>query len=195
MSDYSLKRREVVHRILENRGDAAVITGIGNASHDVASAGDNSLNMYLFGVMGGAVMTAFGVAIAQPNRRVLVITGDGELLAGIGSLATVGVERPDNLSIIVIDNQAYGATGGQLTHTAAGVDLVGIAKASGIKRSELLQSWEDVERCVGEIYGGEGPFFGVVKVSSAQEPRVNVPNDGTLTARRFRGAISLSEPA
>ena len=80
---------------------------IGNAVHDVASFSDDPKNMYLGGVMGGACMVAFGVAIAQPKRRILVITGDGELLAGVGSLATIGVEKPDNLSIIVIDNEAH----------------------------------------------------------------------------------------
>ena len=131
----TLQRRSVVHRILKDRGDAAVVTGIGNASHDVASAGDDDRNMYLFGIMGGAAMVAFGIAVAQPERRIVVITGDGELLAGIGSLATIGVEKPENLSIVVIDNQAYGATGNQHTHTARGVDLVGIAAASGFDRT------------------------------------------------------------
>jgi len=190
MTEYTLERRDVVHRILKERGDAAVVTGIGNASHDVASAGDDPLNMYLFGVMGGAVMTAFGIALAQPDRRVVVITGDGELLAGIGSLATVGVEKPKNLSIVVIDNQAYGATGGQLTHTAAGVDLVGIAAASGIPRTALIEDESVLESAIKDIYQGEGPYFAVVKVVAVAAPRVHVPNDGTLTARRFRQAVS-----
>ena len=120
----TLLRRSVVTKILAQRGDAAVVTGIGNAVHDVHSAGDDHKNMYLSGIMGGAAMVAFGIALAQPKRRVVVITGDGELLAGIGSLLTIGVEKPKNLSIVVIDNQAYGATGNQQTHTARGVDLV-----------------------------------------------------------------------
>lgn len=185
-----LYRRDAVHTILERRRNAAVVTGIGNASHDVASAGDHALNMYLFGVMGGAVMTGFGVALAQPERRVIVITGDGEVLAGIGSLATVGVERPSNLSIIVLDNQVYGATGGQLTHTAAGVDLVGIARASGVINSVLIRDQKGLERALPEVYEKPGPFLAVVKVAPHSDPRVDVPKDGTFTARRFRSAIN-----
>lgn len=185
-----LFRRDAVHKILEKRENSAVVTGIGNASHDVASAGDHPLNMYLFGVMGGAVMTAFGVALAQPERRVVVITGDGEVLAGIGSLATVGVERPSNLSIIVLDNQVYGATGGQLTHTAAGVDLVGIARASGVVNSVLIRDQKGLEGALPQVYEKPGPYLAVVKVSPQSAPRVDVPKDGTFTARRFRSAIN-----
>ena len=161
-----LERRAVVHRILKDRGDAAIVTGIGNASHDVASAGDDDRNMYLFGIMGGAAMVAFGIAVAQPKRRVVVITGDGELLAGVGSLATIGVEKPKNLSIVVIDNQAYGATGNQHTHTARGVDLVGIAAASGFDRTDLITDQKGLEAAIDDIYNKPGPYFAVVKVTA-----------------------------
>ena len=186
----TLERRSVVHRILKDRGDAAVVTGIGNASHDVASAGDDDRNMYLFGIMGGAAMVAFGIAVAQPKRRVVVITGDGELLAGIGSLATIGVEKPRNLSIVVIDNQAYGATGNQHTHTARGVDLVGIAAASGFDRSALITNQKSLEAAIDDIYHKPGPYFAVVKVMAKSGSRVTVPNDGTRISRRFRKAVS-----
>jgi len=186
----TLQRRSVVHRILKDRGDAAVVTGIGNASHDVASAGDDDRNMYLFGIMGGAAMVAFGIAVAQPECRVVVITGDGELLAGIGSLATIGVEKPKNLSILVIDNQAYGATGNQHTHTARGVDLVGIAAASGFDRTALITDNKALEAAIDDIYKKPGPYFAVVKVMTKTGSRVTVPNDGTRTSRRFRKAVA-----
>ncbi len=186
----TLQRRSVVHRILKDRGDAAVVTGIGNASHDVASAGDDDRNMYLFGIMGGAAMVAFGIAVAQPERRVVVITGDGELLAGIGSLATIGVEKPKNLSIVVIDNQAYGATGNQHTHTARGVDLVGIAAASGFDRTALITDNKALEAAIDDIYNKPGPNFAVVKVMTKTGARVTVPNDGTRISRRFRKAVA-----
>ena len=185
-----LQRRSVVHRILKDRGDAAVVTGIGNASHDVASAGDDDRNMYLFGIMGGAAMVAFGIAVAQPECRVVVITGDGELLAGIGSLATIGVEKPKNLSILVIDNQAYGATGNQHTHTARGVDLVGIAAASGFDHTALITDNKALEAAIDDIYKKPGPYFAVVKVMTKTGSRVTVPNDGTRTSRRFRKAVA-----
>lgn len=186
----TLERRSVVHRILKDRGDAAVVTGIGNASHDVASAGDDDRNMYLFGIMGGAAMVAFGIAVAQPDRRVVVITGDGELLAGIGSLATIGVEKPENLSIVVIDNQAYGATGNQHTHTARGVDLVGIAAASGFDRTALITDKKGLEAAIDDIYNKPGPYLAVVKVVTKTGDRVTVPNDGTRISRRFRKAVA-----
>lgn len=185
-----LERRSVVHRILKDRGDAAVVTGIGNASHDVASAGDDDRNMYLFGIMGGAAMVAFGIAVAQPKRRVVVITGDGEMLAGVGSLATIGVEKPKNLSIVVIDNQAYGATGNQHTHTARGVDLVGIAAASGFDRTALITDNNGLEAAIDDIYTRPGPYFAVVKVMTKTGSRVTVPNDGTRISRRFRKAVA-----
>lgn len=189
-SAVTLERRAVVHRILKDRGDAAVVTGIGNASHDVASAGDDDRNMYLFGIMGGAAMVAFGIALAQPKRRVVVITGDGEVLAGIGSLATIGVEKPKNLSIVVLDNQAYGATGNQHTHTARGVDLVGIAAASGFERTALITHKAGLEDALADIYDRPGPYFAVVKVMTKTGTRVAVPNDGTRTSRRFRKSVS-----
>ena len=186
----TLERRTVVHRILRDRGDAAVVTGIGNASHDVASAGDDDRNMYLFGIMGGAAMVAFGIALAQPKRRVVVITGDGEVLAGIGSLATIGVEKPKNLSIVVLDNQAYGATGNQHTHTARGVDLVGIAAASGFSSTALITDDAGLEGAIEDIYDRPGPYFAVVKVMSKTSPRINAPKDGTYVSRRFRAAVT-----
>ena len=189
-SAITLERRKVVHRILKDRGDSVVVTGIGNASHDVASAGDDDRNMYLFGIMGGAAMVAFGIALAQPKRRVVVITGDGELLAGIGSLATIGVEKPANLSIVVLDNQAYGATGMQETHTARGVDLVGIAKASGFERTAIVTDAAGLETAIADIYDRPGPYFAVVKVMAKTGERVHVPNDGTMVSRRFRKTVS-----
>jgi thiamine pyrophosphate-dependent acetolactate synthase large subunit-like protein len=189
----TLKRRDVVARILGRRGDAAVITGIGNAVHDVASCGDDARNMYLAGIMGGASMVAFGVALAQPGRRVLVITGDGELLAGIGSLVTIGVEKPKNLAIVVLDNQAYGATGNQKTHTAAGVDLAGIAAASGFARSALITDAAGLEPALADIHDRPGPYFAVVKVGTETGPRLEVPRDGTYVSRRFRAALTGRE--
>ena len=188
---FTLQRRKVVHRILKERGDAAVVTGIGNAVHDVASANDDPKNMYLAGVMGGATMVAFGVALAQPKRRILTITGDGELLAGVGSLATVGVEQPKNLSIIVIDNQAYGATGNQHTHTGRGVDLVGIAEASGFKQMALITTNKELENELPRIHGAPGPYFAVVKVLSKSSARIDAPKDGTFVSRRFRDAVAV----
>jgi thiamine pyrophosphate-dependent acetolactate synthase large subunit-like protein len=185
-----LHRRDVVGQILKNRGKALVVTGIGNAVHDVCAAGDDAGNMYLGGIMGGASMVAFGIAVAQPDRRVLVITGDGELLAGIGSLPTIGAEKPGNLSIIVIDNEAYGATGNQQTHTAQGVDLAGIAAASGFPHTIQINNSQELEAAIPDMYEKPGPYFAVIKVAAKSGPRVNAPKDGTYIARRFRAACT-----
>ena len=128
-----LQRRAVVARILAARGDALVVTGLGSTTYDVFAAGDSPLTFYLWGAMGAAAMIGLGLAHAQPLRRVVVLTGDGEMLMGLGSLATIGAERPKNLSVVVIDNERYAETGMQRTHTGRGVDLAGIARAAGHK--------------------------------------------------------------
>jgi thiamine pyrophosphate-dependent acetolactate synthase large subunit-like protein len=184
-----LQRSAAVAAILKRRGDALVVTGIGNAVHDVAASGDVAENFYLSGIMGGAAMVGMGLALARPDRRVLVITGDGEMLAGIGSLATIGVEKAPNLAIVVIDNRAYAATGMQATHTARGVDLAGIAKASGFGHAVAVSDAAGLRAVVDDAYEKPGPYFAVLRVKSEGSPRVKVPADGTFTARRFRRAL------
>ena len=189
----AIERRTAVARILAKRGDALVVTGIGNAASDVAAAGDRPEHMYLAGIMGGASMVGFGVACAQPKRRVVVITGDGEIMAGIGSLATIGVEKPDNLAIVVIDNQVFAATGMQQTHTARGVDIAGIARASGFPRADVVTTMDGVEAHLAEILERPGPYLIVLKVQAKPMDRVEVPRDGTFVARRFRRAATGAE--
>src|SRR6266540_4445029 len=130
-----LARRSAIARILADRGDMLVVTGLGSPTYDCAAAGDHPLNFYLWGAMGSAVTVGLGLALAQPKRRVLVITGDGEMLMGLGALATAAVKRPDNLAILVIDNEHYGETVMQPTHTGAGVDLAGIAITCGFRQT------------------------------------------------------------
>ncbi len=126
-----LKRREVVARILRDRGDALVVPGLGAPTWDAAAAGDHPLTFQMWGAMGGTAMIALGLALAQRGRRVIALPGDGDMLMGIGSLATIGTQGPPNLVVAVIDNERYGETGMQETHTARGVDLEGIARCSG----------------------------------------------------------------
>ena len=124
-----MKRRDAVRSLLKNRKDLLVIAGLGSTAWDITAAGDSPLNFPLWGAMGQAAMMGLGLALAQPKRRVLVITGDGEMLMGMGSLATIGVQKPKNLTVVVIDNERYGETGMQETHTAHGIDLNGVARA------------------------------------------------------------------
>src|ERR1700756_2617259 len=128
-----LERRSVVSSRLAERKEAIVVGGLGASTYDIAAAGDHDRNFYLWGAMGGAVMIGLGVALAQPKLPVVVITGDGEMLMGIGSLATVGLQQPKNLTIIVLDNEVYGETGGQVSHPAAAADLGGGARPLGAR--------------------------------------------------------------
>src|SRR5271157_1964069 len=123
MDQMMLDRRDFVRQLLIDRGNLLVVPGLGSATYDVAAAGDHPLNFYLWGAMGGTAMIGLGLALARPDRRVAVVTGDGDMLMGLGSLATIGVRGAKNLSIVVLDNARYGETGMQPSHTDAGVDL------------------------------------------------------------------------
>ena len=127
----SLERRAAMAALVKDRGDLLIVPGLGSTTWDLAAAGDDPRNFYLWGAMGGAAMIGLGLALAQPQKRVAVITGDGEMLMGLGSLATIGVQRPENLAVIVFDNGLYGETGGQPSHTQSGVDLVTVARGAG----------------------------------------------------------------
>jgi thiamine pyrophosphate-dependent acetolactate synthase large subunit-like protein len=177
-----MRRREVVKKLLENRGELLVIAGLGSTAWDITAAGDSPLNFPLWGAMGQAAMMGLGVALARPQRRVLVITGDGEMLMGLGSLATIGVQQPANLSIVVIDNERYGETGMQATHTAHGVDLSAVARACGLK----VCSFETLTEA---IHSQPGPNFASVKVQAEKLPLVLPPREGALLKARFRRAL------
>ena len=189
-----LERRDAVAAILRPRGDALVVSGLGSPTWDVAAAGDSPLNFYLWGAMGGAAMVGLGLAMSQPRRRVVVITGDGELLMGLGSLATIGADRTPNLSIIVLDNEHYGETGMQASHTARGVDLAGIARAAAFPWVATVYSAEELEAWLPSVYGNQGPVLGVVKVRASQPLLQVPPRDGTYIKTRFRTAL-LGEQA
>src|SRR5207245_4041724 len=121
-------RRVAIRTLLDNRGDLLLVTGLGSTTWDAAAVGDDDRNFYLWGAMGAAAMVGLGLAIAQPDRRVLVVTGDGEMLMGLGALATIGVQRPPNLAVAVFDNGHYGETGMQRSHTDHGRSLSGLAR-------------------------------------------------------------------
>ena len=190
----TLKRREVVAQLLEGRGELLVVAGLGSTAWDCTAAGDHPLTFPLWGAMGQAAMMGLGLALAQPKRRVLVITGDGEMLMGIGSLATIGVQRAANLSVVVIDNERYGETGMQATHTASGVDLAAVARACGFPNSTTLTRAGEIAALRAAIHGQAGPNFATVKVVADKIPIVLPPRDGGLLKARFRRAL-LGEAA
>ena len=189
--DDTLKRRDVVKKIINNRGEARVITGLGSATYDVFDAGDSHSNFYLWGAMGGAAMTGLGLALAKPDISAIVITGDGEQLMGIGSLASIGVQKPKNLAIIILDNGYFGETGMQKSHTSQGVDLHSIAKASNFKHSFLINSQDDLNDFISFLPPSDGPIFANIKIGPKNPPR-NLPIlDGVELKNRFRRSLGF----
>ena len=188
----TLHRRDVVSELLKNRGDLLVIAGLGSTAWDITAAGDADLSFPMWGAMGQAAMIGLGLALVQPKRRVVVITGDGEMLMGIGSLATIGVQQPSNLTVVVIDNERYGETGMQRTHTADGVDLTSVAAACKFKHA--ITATKDVAAVRELIYKAAGPNFATIKVADDKLPLVLPPKDGVVLRARFRRAL-LGESA
>jgi thiamine pyrophosphate-dependent acetolactate synthase large subunit-like protein len=190
----TLKRRDVVAQLLADRGDVLVVAGLGSTAWDCTAAGDHPLTFPLWGAMGQAAMMGLGLALAHPSRRVLVVTGDGEMLMGMGSLATIGVQRPANLSVVVIDNERYGETGMQATHTASGVDLAAVARACGFASASTLTREAEIAALRAAIHAQPGPNFATVKVVAEKIPIILPPRDGGLLKARFRRAL-LGEAA
>jgi thiamine pyrophosphate-dependent acetolactate synthase large subunit-like protein len=192
-SRYPLRRRAVAAALLEARGDLLVVSGLGAPTWDVTAAGDHPLTFPLWGAMGGAAMIGLGLALARPERRVLVVTGDGEMLMGLGSLATVGVKRPANLAIVVLDNERYGETGMQATHTAGPADLAAAATALGFPATGTVDDQAGLAAAMPVIRGATGPVFYDIKVRAEDLPLVMPPKDGVLLKDRFRAALLGSE--
>jgi len=184
-----LDRREFVKQLLADRHDLMVVSGLGSPTYDVAACGDHPLNFYLWGAMGGAAMIGLGLALAQPARRVLVLTGDGEALMGLGSLATIGVKQPDNLAVVVLDNQHYGETGMQPSHTRAGVDLVAVAKACRFTDGLYVSGMDAVGRVRDLVHNGRGPILVQARIASDDAPRVLPSRDGHAIKLRFMQAV------
>ena len=187
-----LERRAAVAALLKDRGDLLVVTGLGSPTYDVHAAGDRDANYYLWGAMGGAALVGLGLALAQPTRRVLVITGDGEQLMALGGLATIAAKRPRNLSIAVIDNQHYGETGMQESHTASGIDLATIAGACGFAAATLrtLEEIAKVAPALNET--AAGPRLFVIKVAAENPPRSLPSRDAVFIKNRFRAHLGFS---
>jgi thiamine pyrophosphate-dependent acetolactate synthase large subunit-like protein len=180
-----LDRREFVAHILRNRGDLLLVGGLGSPTYDIAACGDHPLNFYIWSAMGSALMVGLGLALARQDCRVAVITGDGEALMGVGSLATIGVQQPRNLSIVVLDNAHYGATGMQPSHTKAGVDLVTVAKGC---RFQTMLEVSEPQRAADVrdlLLAGKGPIFILARIRSDDPPRVYPSLDGYATKQRF----------
>ena len=187
-----MERREFVRRLLADRGDLLVVCGLGSPTYDVAAAGDHPLNFYLWGAMGGAAMIGLGLALARPDRRVAVLTGDGEALMGLGSLATIGVKQPANLAIVVLDNQHYGETGMQPSHTRDGIDLVAIARACKFGEARAISDIAEAGAIRELLHAGRGPILVQARIESGDTPRVLPNRDGHAIKQRFVAALNAA---
>lgn len=190
----TLDRREALRAILAKRGDALLVTGLGSTCYDAGTM-DHPNTFYLWGGMGAAAMVGLGLALAQPTRRIIVATGDGEMLMALGSLATIGAERPRNLAIVVMDNELYSETGMQPTHTSRGVDLAAMAKAAGFPRTGTVHDLKQLGAWVPSLYKTSGPVFLAAKITSQRYPLSIRLRDGTAIKNRFREALLGAEEA
>ncbi len=193
MTQERLDRRAAMAALLRDRGDdLLVVPGLGSTTWDLAALGDDPRTFYLWGAMGGAAMIGLGLALAQPHKRVAVITGDGEMLMGLGSLATIGVQRPQNLAVIVFDNGVYGETGGQPSHTATGgIDLVAVAQGCHFATCLDLHDEQGLAGLAARLDSVAGPLFARVAINSDEPPRVLPERDGVVLKRRFRAALGF----
>lgn len=206
MRDARLDRRALVAGILDRRGDAAVVAGLGSPAWDCHAAGDSPLNFYFWGAMGGAAMLGLGVALARPERRVLVVTGDAEMLMGVGSLAAIAAQAPSNLALLVLDNEAFGETGRQAGLTGKNTDIAAIARGAGIASAftvggevgvgsaglnvEEGSAGVGIDALAGTLFEEEGPVLCVAKVALSAESGSYPPRDGVLLQTRFRAALA-----
>ena len=189
-----IQRRPLVARLLADRGkDLLVVAGLGAPANDCTAAGDHPLTFPLWGAMGSAVMMGLGLALSQPQKRVLVITGDGEVLMGLGSLATAAVMAPQNLAVAVLDNERFGETGNQETHTARGTDLAKIAEGSGFRSARTVREERDIADATKLLRTAPGPVFVSFKVAVENLPMTLPPRDASLLKHRFREAL-LGKP-
>lgn len=188
-----MDRRVAVKKLLDARDGALVVTGLGSPSYDVHAAGDRDDNYYLWGAMGGAALIGLGLAQAQPQKRVMVITGDGEQLMAFGALATISVARPRNLDLIVLDNQHFGETGMQSSHTGKGISFDKIAAACNFAETAELRSLEEVDALCEQLRRpAEGPRLFVLKIAAENLPRSLPPRDAVEVKNRFRAQLGYT---
>jgi thiamine pyrophosphate-dependent acetolactate synthase large subunit-like protein len=186
----SLDRRAVMAELMRDAGDMLVVPGLGSTTYDLGAAGDRPENLYLWGAMGGAAMIGLGLALAQPTRRVLVATGDGEALMGLGALATIAAAGAPNLAIAVLDNRRFGETGGQASHTGLGTDLCAVASGCGWKATARATTMAEVAALRPRLRAEA--LFAVIEVSPDEVERFLPMRDGAAIARRFRAALGIA---
>ena len=184
-----LHRRDVVAALVQDRGDMLVVSGLGSPTYDLMAAGDHDLNYYLWGAMGGADMIGLGLARTNPDRSVLVVTGDGEMLMGIGSFATIAVQAPKNLTIAILDNGYYGETGMQLSHSGRGVKLEMVAQSVGFDWVSRITSMDAVADLRRRIQAKDSVNCAAIAIDSGEIDRVLPSRDGVYIKNRVKQAL------
>ena len=192
-SSNRIQRRPFMADLLSRRGDALVVPGLGSPTWDCFAAGDQPEYLYSWGGMGLAVPTALGIALAQPSRRVLCVTGDGEMLMGIGSLAVVADQAPANLAILVLDNESFGETGRQRGLTSNRADLAAVGKSFGLKQTRTVTDAGAVGELADFLFKAAGPVLAVAKIAITDDPWRLPQKDGATIAFRFRRALGLED--
>lgn len=185
-----LDRRTAIPALIGDHGDFLIIAGLGGSAKDVGALTRETPNAFLFaGAMGGAVPTAFGLALARPDKRVLCVTGDGDLLMSLGMLATIGAMQPANLAIVCVDNALYQETGSQASHTGRGVNLAAIAEGAGFSVVRDVSSTEQIADASAVLRQSNGPAFVLLHVDETPPPNYKRNSHAVETKAAFRKAL------
>ena len=188
--NFALERGEAVPALIGRHQDFLIVAGLGGTASDVGAVTGDAAHVYsLAGAMGAACMMGLGLALARPDKRVLVVTGDGELLMNVGALATIAVVDPANLAILCVDNGHYGETGWQKSHTSLGVDLEQIAIGCGIKHTCTVAAARDIAAGARLLREGNGASFVCLRVKPTEPPAFKRNFDASLQRDRFRAAL------
>ncbi len=187
----ALNRREAVAALLKDRGDLLVVTGLGSPTYDVAAVEDHPRNYYLWGAMGSAATIGLGLANACSDDKILVITGDGEAMMGLGALATIAVQAPKNLTIAVLDNGQFGETGAQRSHAGHGVALERVAESVGFDWTARVTDLSGIENLWARIHEGGSLGLAAITIATGEEKRVMPSRDGVEIKNRFRSALGV----
>lgn len=193
MVTQGLDRRSVVAELLRDRGDLIVCSGLGSPTYDVAAAGDHDRNYYLWGAMGSAAMIGLGLARSRPRDSVLVVTGDGEMLMGLGALATIAVQSPKNLSIVVLDNGHYGETGMQRSHCGHHVELDRVAAGLDFDWCARITGSDQLADLRERIHARNALNFASIQINNDEHPRVMPSRDGVFIKNRLRAALDVMD--
>ena len=194
-ADFVLDRRDAIPALIGRHEDFLIVTGLAGTARDIAALTRDGAHAYtMAGAMGAACAMGLGLALARPDKRVLVVTGDGELLMNVGTLATIAVLNPPNLSIVCVDNGHYGETGYQKSHTSLGVDLEKMATGAGIQRTRTVNTEAEIADAARLLREGNGASFVLLRVKPTDPPSFKRDLDPATGRTRFKAALAAAPP-